>query len=165
MNGVAVCKLLGVTIHTWGKWLELGMPVHHLPHTNGNRFIVSEVFAWREQQAEMSAEAGGYENTDHMDIKVVKKRTEIAKMVTAELDLAIKRGQLIEISTLMENFSVALVNVRSSLVSLPSRMSGILAHQDEDAIVELLDKEVLDTLTNLSEYKHVFKDSDHDNDN
>ena len=87
-----------------------------------------------------------------MSIAEAKRRKEVAGALQAELNLAKDRELVANIDDLMEEFSNALVNVRASLTSLSSRMSGILAHQDEEAVRTLIDKEIIDTLEALSNY-------------
>lgn len=87
-----------------------------------------------------------------MSVEEARRRKEVANALQAELNLAKDREQVANIDDLMELFSEALVNVRASLTSLSSRMSGMLAHQDEESVRKLIDKEIQDTLENLSSY-------------
>ena len=87
-----------------------------------------------------------------MSFNEAKTRVEIAKALTAELNLARELEQVANIDDLMGEFSQALVTVRASLSSMSSRLSGILAHQDEHEIRKLIDAEVTVMLTGLCKY-------------
>ena len=87
-----------------------------------------------------------------MTFNEAKTRGEIAKALTAELNLARELEQVANIDDLMGEFSQALVTVRASLSSMSSRLAGILAHQDEHEIRKLIDAEVTVMLTGLCKY-------------
>ena len=87
-----------------------------------------------------------------MTFNEAKTRSEIAKALLAELNLARELEQVANIDDLMEEFSQALVTVRASLSSMSSRLSGILAHQDEHEVRKLIDAEVTVMLTGLCKY-------------
>ena len=59
---------------------------------------------------------------------------------------------LANIDDLMEIFARALVEVRAKLISLSSRKSGELSHQDQEGVTKILDKEIADMLEVLSNY-------------
>lgn len=147
---------IGVATNTLKKWVKLGLP---RKKEGGKVFYdVGEVMKWRIQWETESLQdelirASRDNPTDAMTPLQAKLRKEVAQALTAELDLAIKREQVANIDDLMEEFSEALVEVRAKLVSMSSRLSGVLSHQDDEGINKILDQEVQDMLEALSEYE------------
>lgn len=88
-----------------------------------------------------------------MSINEAKRRKEVSLMLISELALAKEREQVANIDDLMQEFEDALINIRAKLVSMPSRLSGILSHQDEDGVSKLLNSDVRDMLEMVSEYE------------
>lgn len=153
LNLNAVSKALGVTIGEIKEWRDQGMPfVDGGGAIHRDRYVVADIFKWHQDKLKAGAEA-------EMTQAEAKRRREVALALKAELELAKERGQLVVIDDLMDEFSAALVQVRAGLVSMPSRLSGLLAHQDEDSITEKLDSEISDLLEHLSEYKHEYRGS------
>lgn len=153
LNLSAVAKSLGVTIGDIKAWKDQGMPFIGDGTTHRDRYVVADIFKWHQDKLKSGAEA-------EMNVVEAKRRREVALALKAELELAKERGQLVVIDELMDEFAAALVQVRAGLVSMPSRLSGLLAHQDEDSITEKLDAEISDLLEHLSEYKHKYREPD-----
>jgi len=153
LNLSAVAKALGVTTGDIKSWKDQGMPyIDGGGSTYRDRYVMADIFRWHQDKLKSGAEA-------EMNVAEAKRRREVALALKAELELAKERGQLVVIDDLMGEFSAALVQVRAGLVSMPSRLSGLLAHQDEDKITEQLDSEISDLLEHLSEYKHDNRES------
>lgn len=155
VNMIGLGKLMGVEGSTIRAWVEKGMP-----HQGGKGrqyvFDSAECVRWRMNLECESIEAK-YDNPAadeiEMGINEAKRRREVANALTAELALAKERDQLANIDDLVSAFEDALVNVRASLVSMSSRLSGILSHQESDDIGRLLDAEVDDILEHICKYK------------
>jgi len=147
---------LGVADNSIKKWVKLGLP--RRKEKNRVYYDIGEVMRWRiEWETEVLkdelVEASRGNNGDAMTPLQAKLRKEVAQALTAELDLAIKREQVANIDDLMEEFSEALIEVRAKLVSMSSRLGGILSHQDEEGVAKILDGEVSDMLEALSDYE------------
>lgn len=161
MTMAELAVLFGVTPKTITKWTGLGMPC------DGGRgrayvFDSAACMKWK-----MEYEIGRIikENIPEEDqIKVslneARRRKELAGALKAELELANELSQVANIDDLMENFTEALINVRAKLVSMSSRLSGILSHQDEEGVSKILDAEVADMLEEFSEYEHEYVGDD-----
>jgi len=150
-----LCAYLAVADTSVKKWVKLGLP----RKKEGGRvwYDIGEVMKWRiEWETESLKDElvnASRESGDVMTPLQAKLRREIAQALTAELDLAIKREQVANIEDLMEAFSEALIEVRSKLVSMSSRLSGILSHKDEEGVTKILDQEVSDMLEVLCNYE------------
>ncbi|AHK11733.1 terminase small subunit [Shewanella sp. phage 1/44] len=152
LNQTAAAKALGVTIADIKQWVDAGMPFVDGGTSYRNRYVLADVFRWHQDKLKSGAEA-------EMTATEAKRRREVALALKAELELAVSREQLVVIDDLMAEFQSALINVRAGLVSMPSRISGLLSHQDEDTISEKLDVEISDLLEHLSKYEHECRDS------
>jgi len=169
--------IVSLTVPTLKLYVKKGMPVE-----SDGTFDISKVVSWiaenstaqqhtgRKSDAKKAKEAVNkfkelppQNNRDQepldtldsdlpMTMTEAKTRKEIAQALQAELNLAKEMEQVANIDDLMEEFSSALVTVRASLSSMSSRLAGILAHQDEQAVRKLIDEEVTVMLTGLSNY-------------
>jgi phage terminase Nu1 subunit (DNA packaging protein) len=154
VNQTELGAYLGIAKNTIQKWAKVGLPFKKI----GTQvtYDIGEVMKWRidwetetlKDELVFASREGG----DSMTPMQAKLRREVAQALTAELDLAIKREQVANIDDLMETFSEALIEVRAKLVSMSSRLSGILSHKDDEGVSKLLDGEVSDMLEVLSDY-------------
>lgn len=153
LNAVAAAKTLGITVTDIRNWKSEGMPYINNGGGARDRYIVADVFKW--YQTRTTAE-------DESDMSAVeaKRRREVALALTAEVDLALKRGQLVVIDDLMAEFVDSLVQVRASLVGQSSRLTGLLAHQDEASVTKILNDDAEQILEALSKYKHDYRGRD-----
>ncbi len=156
---IELSLIMGTSTRTLIKYIQMGMPT--LSGGKGQKYVfdTAACFRWRVQKEQddiYKSIASQAPATDVMTATQAKTRKEIAQALTAELDLENKREKLANIEDLMINFTAALVNVRAALVSQPSRLSGLLSHQDEEAISEILEKDAETTLKGLSEYDHQY---------
>jgi phage terminase Nu1 subunit (DNA packaging protein) len=152
-NELAV--LFGVSIRTIENWRKDGLP-HGRKNGKAYEYDSAVCTRWKIDQEtkilkDLLVTFGGDDEAEMSGFDA-KRRKEVAQALTAELDLVIKREQVANIDDLMEAFSGALIEVRAKLVSMSSRLGGILSHQDEEGITKLLDAEVSDMLEVLSDY-------------
>ncbi len=167
-----LAELLGVTNATIGNWRKAGMPVHRKTSSNNYEYDTAAVYQWRikyesdlvhkqydDERRELEqkyASAPVGTTVAPMTIVEAKTRKEVAAALQAELELAKALEQVANIDDLMANFTDALVEVRAKLTSMSNRLGGILAHQAEDAVRELIDNDVAEMLESLSGYKHKY---------
>jgi len=155
LNQATTAKILNVTPYTLRKWCDEGMP--YVVGADGqwnDRFVIADILQWH-------IDKGGLTDVDEktMSASEAKRRREVALALSAELDLAVKREQLVVIDDLMVEFSAALIDVRASLTSQPNRLNGLLAHQSEDKVAEILNADIEDILTKLSAYEHTCQET------
>lgn len=152
LNGVQTARMLGVTVTDLRNWRKEGMPFVD----NGgcrDRYILSEIFKWHQTRTIKDDESD-------MSAVEAKRRREVALALTAEVELALKRGQLVVIDDLMAEFVDSLVQVRASLIGQASRLTGLLSHQDEESVTKILNDDVEQILEALSKYKHDYRGQD-----
>jgi len=151
LSGLA--KITGITVTNLKKLIDQGLPnqldgdIHLFDSAVATKWIIQ----YKVDEALPDDENGG-----RIGIVEAKRRYEVARMLQAELSLAKDREEVANIDDLMLNFTEALVQVRAKLVSTPSRLAGILSHQDEEAVTDLLERDITDTLEILSGYKHEY---------
>ena len=145
-------EFLGVSTRTIMEWRDLGMP--STGAGKALRYDTAEAARWKTnfELEDLREQLTKDVDPNKMGIIEAKTRYEVAKALTAELHLAKEREQLVPTEYLMEKFGDALVEVRAKLVSMSSRLSGDLSHQEENEVGKILDIEVQDMLEVLSEY-------------
>lgn len=157
----ALAHMFGLTREAVLSYCRKGMPS---VKDGSNTFYYSgDCFKWKiaweraaeKQRIEKLAERKGEYSGSATTYNQAKARKEAANAEMAELDLAKAKGEVVNIDDMMSDFRVALVEVRAKLVSQSSRLAGILSHQDDQEIREILDKDAKDTLESLSDYDHV----------
>lgn len=146
-------QMTGKTKPQLKKLMTAGLPYE----VNGNAYLFDSKVAikWIIDH-EISNALPAVEDGGYISINQAKRRFEVAKMLQAELALAKEREEVANIDDLMTNFTGALVQVRAKLVSMPSRLAGILSHQEEYFIAETLETEIIETLESLSDYNHEY---------
>lgn len=163
-----LARMFGVTSATISNWRKVGMPVHRKENDRDYMFDSAACFHWRinheyklageifQKELNSKTEAVVEEIEGEMSFTEAKTRREVANALMAELELAKALEQVANIDDLMDNFTDALVEVRAKIVSQSNRLSGILAHQESDAVRDILDKDSTETLEALSAYSHEY---------
>ena len=153
MAGVELSK---VELATWwgvnptsvNKWVRNGCP--YVTKGSKNRpwvFNTADVAAWREEQ--MFLRAVG--DTSQLDIDESKRRKLAAEAAMVELDLAKRRGEVIEIDEIVDVIGDDYANLRAKLLSLPTKLAPLVAVVEDMAeckgLIERGIHEALEELT------------------
>lgn len=132
--------MFGVSMPTIDAWVRNGLPAV----TRGGPgvqwvFDTAEVARWTRDRA--VAEAGGGEDTDEDQIE---RRTKRAKMLEAELSLAIARKQVAPIRE-FERASAAMdAAIRANVMNVPARaVLQLLGETDETRFKQVLRAELV----------------------
>lgn len=152
-----LARLWGTTQKTIKNYISEGMPAKEKAGV-GYNLDTSECLRWRIEKEHNEARLL-YQvdlSPDEMSHNEAKRRTAIVQLQAAELDLAEKRKKLVQHDELILNFAIALTPVRAKINSQAARLSGELAHQDQDEITKILIKDAEDTLTSLVDYSHDY---------
>jgi len=154
--------LMGVTPRTIKNWTLDGMPCEEQEHGKSWLFDSAMCFKWRIQK-ETEDVKSLYEGM--FDQKKVSKeeavrRTAVAKMYMEEHNLEKELGQVAVIDDLIINFAAVLSRVKGKWVGMTSRLSGQLAHKNQDEVEEILEIEIEEALGEMTDYEHTFIDSD-----
>lgn len=144
VNKAGLAEVFGVSLPTVNSWVRRGCPV--LQRGSKARqwlFNTADVAQWREDEA--AAAAVG--DTSKMDMDEARRRNEAAKAAMSELDLAKRRGELIEIESVAEHVGEEYSRIRAKLLALPVKLAPMLENAEslqerreiiEDGIVECL---------------------------
>lgn len=145
----AIC---GVSLPTIGAWVRKGCPFV----SKGNKskawtFNTAAVLEWREEQIVQQTLG----DTKSLDIDEARRRKVAAEAAMMELDLAKRRGEMIEIDEVAQVVGDDYANVRAKLLSMPTKLSpqlmgvsdtleveGLIRRQVEEALEELTADEV-----------------------
>ncbi|MCF2909977.1 terminase small subunit [Pseudoalteromonas sp. DL2-H2.2] len=158
VNQAELAELFDVTPKTIREWREQGMP----DRGKKGRSVIydtGECFHWRiEFEAARTKERFGVneEASEKMNLLEAKTRKESANALLAELELAKALSQVANIDDLMRNVATALQSVRAKLIGQSNRLSGNLAHQDQDEVCRILDEDADETLKALSDFNHKY---------
>ena len=123
VNKSALAETFGVSLPTVNAWVRRGCPVVQKGSKSRQwLFNTAEVAAWREDEA--AAAAVG--DTAKMDMDEDRRRNEAAKAAMSELDLAKRRGELIEIESVAEYVGEEYSRIRAKLLALPVKIAPML---------------------------------------
>jgi phage terminase Nu1 subunit (DNA packaging protein) len=128
MSKVDLANCLGVTPITVGKWVREGCPYV----SKGNRgkpwlFNTADVAAWRQDRAVQRAIG----DTSALDIDEAKRRKLAAEAAIVELDLAKRRGEVIEVEEIAALVGDEYANVRAKLLSIPVKLAPLVSVSDD----------------------------------
>ncbi|MDK1289825.1 terminase small subunit [Pseudoalteromonas umbrosa] len=158
VNQAELANLFGVTPKTIREWRDAGMS----DLGKEGRSVVYDsraCFNWRvEFEADRTKERFGVNQQEagSMNMIEAKTRKESAQALLAELELAKTLEQVANIDDLMRNVADALQAVRAKLIGQSNRLSGSLAHQDQEEVCRILDEDADETLKALSDYSHKY---------
>lgn len=151
LNIIAAAKALSIPSQRLRDWAADGMPYIAGEQEHQNRYILGDILQWH-------IDRGGAGNIDEaqMSKAEAQRRSAVARALSDELALAEQRGQLVRIDDLMAEFGAALAEVRAAITAQPNRLTGLIAHQDEDTVNEVLSKDGAEMLNKLSKYQHQY---------
>ena len=140
--------ILGKDVITLKSWFNLGCPVIERGSKSKKwRICPADVIAWRENK--IAQDAVG--DTSQLDYEEARRREMAAKAAMLELDLAQRRGQLVEVEYIADLVDEEYSNVRARILGLPTRLApqvaGVSSLPELSEIIEAGITEVLEELT------------------
>jgi phage terminase Nu1 subunit (DNA packaging protein) len=151
-NGLFVSKgdlatTLGVAINTVTGWVRRGCPyVEKGGKSKPWIFNTADVVKWREEMAAQAAVG----DTSKLDIEEARRRKEAAQAAMIELDLAKRRGEVVEIEEVADAVGDDYANLRAKLLSLPTKLAPQVAGLEDLAKCKaIIEKGVHDALEEL----------------
>lgn len=148
MNKGELCRVLGCTIATLDSYIGAGLPYVEKP-TQGAKawtFDLTEVVPWIIKRERGLREA----NVDNPFVNA-KTRATSAMAGLKEMELAEKRGQMVSVDDVTTALEQEYAVVKTSLRSIPGRVSQLCAVEHDPArIEELLKREVDQVLEELA---------------
>jgi len=153
MAGIEISKAdlaqyVGVSLTTITNWVRQGCP-YLAKGTKGKAWIFNsaEVMTWREEKIAQNAIG----DTASLDIDEARRRKLAAEAAMMELDLAKRRGEVIEIDAVAAVVGDDYANVRAKLLSLATKLAPQLIGIDDlagcKALIERGVSEALEELT------------------
>jgi len=142
-----LAAIMGVSAMTIRAWERKGMPVARKgSRGKPGQYNTADVIRWRGEQAALAATG----DTNAMDMEEARRRKTAAEAALAEMDLALRRGELVEVDTVGRLVAEEYATVRANLMAMPGEMAPDLEHLSVLEIEELLGTkvtEILDALT------------------
>lgn len=138
LNRSGLAEHMGISLPTVDRWVKDGMPVV----TRGARgvewvFDLSDVIRWH---VDRKVEAASGEVND---LQEIEKRTAKAKMESAELDLAKKRGEVAPIAEFERAQAGLMAAIRQNIMNVPRRaVLQLLGETDEATFKQKLRAEL-----------------------
>ena len=141
MESIVSCKiladLLGVSGRTVRDLADKGVLVKM---AHGKYDVVASVPAYIKYKIDLAIESFSKGDIDYAE---ARRRKELAQAQLAELDLAEKEGELIEVATVESEAFTAGKKVKDGLSNIPDRISPLLAAEaDKNAIYRMLTTEI-----------------------
>lgn len=127
LNRSGLAEHMGISLPTVDRWVKDGMPVVQ----RGARgvewaFDLSDVIRWWGDR-KVEAATGAVD-----DLQEIEKRTAKAKMETAELELAKKRGEVAPIAEFERAQASLMAAIRQNVLNVPQRaVLQLLGETDE----------------------------------
>lgn len=161
LNRVDLAAHMGVSTVTIDTWRKDGMPVVQ----RGSRgvewvFDLPEVIKW--WGARKADQAAGGAPTD---IAEIEKRTATAKMLKAELELAVARKEVAPIRDFERAQAAVFAEIRSNVMNVPQRVViQLLGETDESVFKQKLKAELALALKAAAEAPLTLADDDAEDD-
>jgi phage terminase Nu1 subunit (DNA packaging protein) len=155
-NQRQAAKILGTTTKTVQLW---EVPSHS---RKGRELVyyIPEIVAWRVAQLE------GRHGPDDLCLEAERARLAAAQADKTELDLAVRRGELLSVGLVYRAWETLLIGVRARMLALPTKLAAELAiTQDSNAIRARLTDEVIEILAEASAHRAEAADLDFDRPN
>jgi phage terminase Nu1 subunit (DNA packaging protein) len=148
---------MGISLPTVDRWVKEGMPVEQ----RGQRGVqavydLADVIRWRIDRAAKDAAADAPD-----DLSAIEKRTAQAKMLTAELELAKKKGEVAPVRDFERAQAKVFAQIRANVMNVPQRcVIQLLGETDETIFKDKLRKELTLALQAASEADLTLEDED-----
>jgi terminase small subunit / prophage DNA-packing protein len=148
VNATQLASMFGVHRSTISQWQADGMPVLKRSSKGGkgggNQFDTADVLDWYKKRAIKSATGS---DDDQLPIEEVRRRKIAAEAELQELELAKKKGEVIELSEVKRDLIDKMVNLRSAMRKVPERcVLRVVGEEDETKVKEIILSEVDDAL-------------------
>lgn len=137
------------TVQTIRDWMRAGMPVKQRAEKGGQKHILCtvQINQWL-MERELKKRFG---NIDLMTADEAKRKKLTAEAALAELDLAKKTGQVVDLDVIERQLANKFANLRSIIRRIPDRVvMRLVGLKDETEIKEILLSEIDAALVILS---------------
>lgn len=156
LNQTETAMLFGVTPATIRTWERRGCPVVKQGRKGVEAvYNTAAVIRWREEQAALAASG----DLSSMDVEEARRRKLAAEAALAELDLAVRRGDFVEIEQVGKAVEEEYATIRANLTSLPGEVAADLEGLTTAERQELIAAKVSEILTALAADDEYRKDA------
>lgn len=141
-----IAEFLGVSYETVQNDIAKGAPISERGGKGKQHQIAAgEYVRW------MVRRAAEREDGDLLNYDAARTRKMNADAQVAELDLAERRGEVVEVGAVVSVVTDMLAEIKAKLLSIPSRLAHRLAAVGtREAAMEILEKEITGTLNELT---------------
>ena len=148
VNQAELSNLFGVTTNTIRAWERQGMPVVQRGRPGHQaRYSPRDAIRWREDRARLAASG----DLSAVDMAEARRRKLVAEAASAEIDLDVKRGAVVEYEIVIEEVGRSLDACRARLLSLGGTLAPLVAIEADGArCKQLIDNAVNEALEELS---------------
>ena len=142
-----LASFLDVHQNTIRQWISDGLPVHYKAkrgEKGGHKFSVKKVVEWMKEKA-VHAAIG--EDAELISSDEAKRRKLIADAQLQEIELAKKRGEVVELAEMQKELAAQMIELRASMRRVPERcVLRLVGESDESVIKKVLLSEIDDAL-------------------
>lgn len=148
VSQIQLAGIFGVKTDTIRAWERAGCPVERqggkgLP----SQYKPADVIRWREEQAALAASG----DLSKLDMNEARRRKIAADAASAEIDLARKRGDLVEVAIIARSVGDALTAVVARLQAIGARLAPMLELATDAATrKEMIDSAINEALHDIS---------------
>lgn len=150
VNKKRLSELLGISEPTLTQYQREGMPlIAKGSRGKENEYDVAAVIAWFKNrlQAERSQQSSG-----DLNYEVERTRLTKAQADKQELDLAARRGELVDVSDVRKHWQQMVFAAKAKLLAIPVKAApAVITAQSTAEVFELLTAMIREALDELSE--------------
>lgn len=147
LSQAELAALLGIQPRTVRTWERRGCPVvERGKRGRPSKYNSADVIRWREEQAVLAVTG----DVSGIDIDEARRRKTVAEAALAEMELATRRSDLVEIEQVGAAVEAEYAIVRANFTSLPGEIALDLENLPAVEIQERLSAKVSEILTELT---------------
>jgi P27 family predicted phage terminase small subunit len=148
-------ELVGKSKNAVREWIRRGMPAEK-SEEGEYRIDTAQLIAWREEQA---AEAAAPTDPGKIEIEEAKRRRLVAIAESAEIDLALRRGDAVSLADVGKGWAGLVMAFRAKILAIPAKLAPMLvAETDLLAARNTLEEALHEALIELADGKHSVRD-------
>lgn len=153
LNRAEMAELASISLPTLDKWVKAGCPILQRGSKGvESKFNPVDVFKWRATQDRRAGHPSGEiappgEGEQGLDDTVIRRRTAIAGMLQAELELEKARGNVAPIDEFEKVQARIMATIKAKIMNVPQRVVlSLLGETDETTFKRVLKAELSEAL-------------------
>ena len=148
VNRSELAAIFGVAMTTVDAWTNRGMPIVERTMGRGTNwsFDTAAVAAWRTEQA--VTQTGDEEK---LNFEEARRRKMAADAMLAEIELIERRGEILEIDTVVKEWESLVLSMRARMMAIPPRLApAVLVENDVATVQAILEDSIYECLRELA---------------